>query len=171
MQIKQTPGDKADTVVINVKNGETTAIEPGELVVFAMSGTDDGLLVKRPSSMAAATAHSFFAGIVKDRLPADGSKMGTAQIFGFCRRAKIVRMTRAASTDAWASYPAWAAGDRLIVNTVADALSRSDAGAATVNPGVAIAIDTLASATTIASGTASTGLAVTAWAEVFLRAL
>jgi hypothetical protein len=171
MQIKNTPGDKPDTVVINVKNDESTALETGELVVYAMDGTDDGLAVEKPSSSSAAMATTFFAGVVKDRLPADGTKMGTAQIHGFCRRARIVRQTRAASTDSFASFVALALGDRLIIDTVNNAFSRSDAGAQSAAQAFAVMAETIASAASSASATSDTRTAITAWAKVFLRAL
>src|ERR1044072_2012438 len=92
-------GDKADTFKIPIRYDEAVALEQGTPVVFVMDGTDDGLAVVLPSTAGAAKSTMLFAGIVSDRAPNDGAKMGQAQIFGFCRRTKILRMTRAATTD------------------------------------------------------------------------
>jgi hypothetical protein len=80
-------------------------------------------------------------------------------------------MTRAASTDSWASYGAIAVGDQLTIDTVFNLFRRSTAGVAAVNTPMAVAMGSAASATTVASTTSVSILTSTVTMKVFVRAM
>jgi len=161
--------DKAEKFFVFVRNDEASAtISRGEPCCLIMDGTRDGFDVVSANSGAAAKATTLFAGIVAENMLA--GKVGQAQVFGFVTAIKVVRQTRAASTDSWASFPAVAVGDVLNVETVANGASRSAAGGAGAMGNI-IAGETLASATTLASGASGAGLALTANIKGFVRAM
>lgn len=171
MNIKTT-GDRAETVRLTVRNDESSAsLAVGDPVCFAMDGTEDGLAVVLPSSSTAAKATNFFAGVVTEAASQDLPKVAEVQVFGLCRKAKIRTATRAASTDNWASFTSWALGDRLALDSVNNAFSRSDAGVLSVIPAYAAVAETIASVASSASATSDARTAVTTYAKVFLRAL
>lgn len=153
-----------------VRNDESSAtISKGDPCIFAMDGTRDGKDVVLPSSSTAAKASQFFAGIaLEDIVAGQGGRIG---IRGIVQKVNITLMTRAASTDAWASHAALAVGDSLIVNTVGNGMSRSGAGSATIHPGYCVAMETVASATTQASTTSNTSLVSSTSIKCFLRAM
>ena len=153
---------------ITVRNDEATAsIAKGGVCVFNMDGTREGHDVVLPSSSTAVLASNYIAGIATKAIAAQ--QVGQVQVRGVVQTLNVVRMTRAASTDSWASFPAVAVGDQLIINTVANMMSRSGAGAATITPAMCVAMTTLASATTVASTTSVTGLVSSATIKAFLR--
>lgn len=163
-------GNKPESLEIPVINGETSEVEPGTPVCFKFDATDDGIEVVLPATAGAAKADTLLAGIVVEKnLPITLPKTGLAQVYGYCRVTKIVRQTRAATTDSFASYVAVAIGDRFVVNTIANAMSRSDAGVAGIAPGRVIAAETLASGASSASSTSITVTAITGTMKTFLR--
>lgn len=107
---------RSEGVVHVVKNADTVVLAAGMPAVFVFNGTDDGLAVV---SAATAGANKLAVGtagvIVKDIQP---GTLGNVQVYGFNRHTKILRATRAASTDNWASNTtAYATNDILIADT------------------------------------------------------
>lgn len=151
------------------RNDESVQINRGDPCIFAMDGTRDGKDVHLPSSSSAAKASQFFAGIALEDIPVGGG--GRVAIRGIVQKVNITLMTRAATTDGWASYPAIAVADSLIINTVGNGMSRSGAGAATIHPGYCVAMETVASATTQASTTSNTSLVSSTSIKCFLRGM
>lgn len=157
-----------ENATLIVRNDEASAtISKGQPVCFNMDGSREGKDVVLPGSLAAATANGFFAGIALENIASQQS--GKVQCRGVIQSVRVVLMTRAATTDGWASYPAYAVGDVLILNTVGNAMSRSTAGAATIVAPQCVAMQTLASATTQASTTSNTSLVSTTTIKAFLR--
>lgn len=163
-------GDTPEKKIIQVKNDESAQIAVGTPVAFVMDGTDDGFAVVLPATAAAAKATTLLAGIViQDPLPTALPKIGLAQIYGLCENANVLRQTRAATTDSFASAPAVAVGDKMVVETAYNCVSRSAAGAQSdVMAGIAAA-QTLASLASSASNATDTRLAITTTMKVFLR--
>jgi len=175
MQITQIPGftSPAERALIRVISAEASASIPaGSPACFVFNGTNDGVAVVLPSTGAAAKSQTLFSGVVPVAIAAGA--VGDCIVFGFCNNLRLVRATRAASTDAWASTPALAIGDALVINTVYNAFSFGVAGASTAILADVVAGQSLASATTLASssaGTADTRLADTTALRAFVRAM
>lgn len=150
MNHKMWSRDKAEDNLIGVKNIETTLdIEAGRPMIFAMSGTDDGLGVVLPSSSTAAKIGAFTAGVAVRTLGA--GKQGDCQVYGFNRNTKVVRGTRAASTDAWPSFAAFAIGDILSVDSTNNCFGRFGAASNLAVKWPFVIAEALASVTTMAS--------------------
>jgi len=92
-----------------------------------------------------------FCGLATKEIPVGGN--GQAMTYGFYQEARIIKMTRAATTDVFASYSAGAIGDILDFLTVTgvQALTRSGAGSATNDGWFAQLMETFVSSTTQAS--------------------
>jgi len=171
-------GNKYDVASIVVKNNTAAAIPMGAPVFMSFNGTDDGLAVIGANA-ASAVQQNMLAGIIVapglgavTGLTANGG-FGEAQVFGFCQSTRLVRQTRATSTDSYASAAAVSVGDILQVNTLTNVDALSDAGAgvtATVFP-FARAAQTLASAASSASTTADTSIFKTTLIKTFLTVL
>jgi len=99
-----------------------------------------------------AAEEGLFCGLATKEIAAGGR--GQAMAYGFFQEARIIKMTRAATTDIFASYSAGAIGDVLDFLTVTgvQALTRSGAGAATNGGYFALLMETFVSSTTQASG-------------------
>lgn len=150
------PNAPAEEAVVRILNGETSAtMLEGAPACYIFNGTDDGVRAVLPNTGTASRAHSLFAGVVGANIPAGA--FGPAIVFGYANTIRLVRATRAASTDAWASTPAIGIGDLLVVNTVHNAFTHSATGAITAFMAAIVAGQTLASATTLVSSSAGTG--------------
>lgn len=145
---------------ISVLNGESTAsILAGQPVSMSMSGTADGYSVVLPATATAAKAYSLHYGIAEPNRIDPNNVGGTGLagqymdvvVGGWAPTTRLLKATRAASTDAWPSYPAGAIGDQLAVDTVNNAMTRIGSVAQSVFPGVGNLLETYASATTVAS--------------------
>ncbi len=171
MQYKTLVGrGDAETLCEIVYNGETSQLDLGTPVCYAGDGTDDGSKVVLPSTQGATKAHTLVAGIVSEKnIGTTLPKTGLVQKKGYCPYTKLVRATRAATTDSWASQVAIAVGDVLVVDTVANALSRTAAGAASAYLAAFVAMQSLASAASAASTTSETRTAITSAIKTFLR--
>lgn len=149
----QTIGPKPQNMWKFVQSVETSVTikrgAPVVLVTAAASSAKFGYGVKSVESLAAAEQGLFFGLATDDIAPAAFGQT----VFGYVINARIIRMTRAASTDVWASTTAIAVGDVLAINTTAglQAVSRSGAGSALTNRHAIIAFETFASTTTAAS--------------------
>lgn len=171
MQFKNLVGrGDAETVCEVIVNGESSSITVGTPVCYAMDGTDDGSKVVLPATQGATKAHTLVAGIVSEKnLGTTLPKIGLVQRRGYCPVTKLVRATRAATTDSFASQVAVAVGDVLVVDTVANALSRTTAGAASAYFAGFVAGESLASVASAASTTSETRTAITSSIKTFLR--
>lgn len=159
-----------ETRLITVTNGESSEIPIGTPVCYAMDGTDNGSKVVLPSTGGVAKAHSLVAGIVVEKnLPTKLPKSGVLQVAGYCPYVKLLRQTRAATTDSWQSNTGVAIGDILVVDTLVNALNRTAAGAATGFFAAFVAAETVASAASAASTTSETRTAITTSIKAFLR--
>ena len=165
---------KPEDLVHVVKNSESVVIPCGSPCVYAMSGTDDGLSVVLPSSSAAAKVSAFFAGVAVKEIPV--GKLENVQVYGFNRKTLVYRGSRAASTDAWPTFAAFALGDILQINTVANAFASSGAGSALALQHIAVVAETFASVATAASTALGTGMVASqlSWiipVKTFIRAM
>lgn len=174
MRFSQINKNKPDNVYIVIKNGEASAaLTQGMPVVMKFNGTDDGLAVEKPSTTSDGQALGCLAGIMAETSLAAG-KIGLAQVYGFCQKVNVGRMTRSATDAAWASIPAIALGDVYKVDTVNDVLTRVGSNAASAFLPWCAAGTTIASTTT--ASTASTiygvsGTISTVQIQAFLRML
>lgn len=168
-------GDKPNRARAKVRNAETTiTILKGAPMVYNMNGTNDGIDAISVEAVPAAK-QGFFAGIsLQDILP---GKIRESLVHGVCEFARILVASRAATTDAWASYAAGATGDILsfISGAGLQAFVRSGAGSASNQFWVAQLVGTYASATTQASSVGSGTFSASIWsvttAKVFIRGL
>lgn len=143
--------DKAEDIVVTVKNVEVTSvIQSGQPCILAMAANiDDGLGVILPSNSTAVKVGAFFMGVAVKSL--NPGVVGDCQVWGFNRHTKVIRGTRAASTDAWPTFAAVTIGDLLSIDTVNNCFARSGAAS---NIGIKWPFnvaETLASVTTMAS--------------------
>lgn len=163
-----TLGDKANFISANVRNDESSAtIQPGQPVILAVDGTEDGLAVVLPTSATAARIGAFNFGVATMMIAP--ATIGEVQLNGMYGRAAIVLQTRAASTDTWASYAAGAIGNVLHPVSVANGLSNVAASTASAGAGYFLA-ETYASFTTQASSVGS-GLSLSRASKVFVRVM
>lgn len=171
MQMKSVSSFKPETQTAVVQNAEaSSSIAKGEPCCFVYNGTNDGVAVVTPATGTGAKATSLFAGIAQNAIVA--GQQGLVTRIGLNRYTKVLRQTRAATTDTWASFPAIAVGDLLVVDTVNNALSRNAAGASSGFLAFAMAAETAASATTLASsGTGASSTAVFSYIKTHLRSL
>lgn len=168
MRIKQV-GNKADTAFIVVRNSLSRDIPLGAPVFFTMNGTNDGLDVIDANG-AAGAKQEFLAGIAAGIIPAN--QIGEAQVFGICQNTRVVTITRAASTDTYNSVTAIVVGDVMAINTLtlADAISRSAAGAATAAiPNIVAAQAYTSTASQSSSFDTTSRTAITTFLKTFLR--
>lgn len=119
MRFKQV-GNKADIVAVVVHNGEASvAIPNGAPVCLELDGTNDGLDVVLPATIAANATGALF-GVALGAI-ANGA-YGEAQVFGFCNNLQLLASTRAATTDSW-STNSFANALILCVDTVNNVFS------------------------------------------------
>ena len=154
---------------VQIQNNGAAAIAQGAPAIYEMDGTDDGLSAENASDSTAGKASSFLAGVNPDPTAIAVGDYGRVQVRGFIDNLKLIRATRAASTDTYATLAAVAIGDELIVNTVGNGFSRDAAGAATAQLAAIVAVGTLASRASSASTTSDSGTEVTALIDAFLR--
>ena len=154
---------------IRVQNAEASAsITRGTPVCFVFNGTNDGVGVVLPNTGAAIKATALFAGVASQTIAA--GKQGIITISGYSVFVKVLRQTRAASTDVWATTPAYAVGEVLTIDTVNNVMNRSASIAASAFLPLMVVAQTLASAATLASTNFTTGYSRTAF-TTSIRAL
>lgn len=134
----KTVGNKADLAAIVVKNNSTTLTIPyGAPTFFTFNGTDDGTAVLNAHDAAAATNLNCFAGVVissQQQLPATGmgpGMTGEAQVYGFVQQLRLIRQTRATSTDSFSTVGTLSVGDILTILTNSGYDAYTDIGAST----------------------------------------
>jgi hypothetical protein len=166
MRFKQV-GNKEDLGFVVIRNSDTVKISKGDPVILNLNGTNDGLDIIRANSSAAKTHALLFGVATKD---VEINEYGEAQVFGFCRSLTLVRATRAASTDSWASQASIGAYNWLTLETVYGGFSSLASSAATYSP-FAVLGESLASYASSASVTSDTRTAITTSVKGFLRIL
>lgn len=175
----QTLGDKREFISTRVRNAEASAtISRGMPVVLAINATEDGLAVVLPSSKNAAQAILFKFGVALDDITA--GQLGNVQNWGVCNYVALVRQTRGASTDVWATQQTLGLSVGLAINTVNNFLSSISDSTATQASNAAVSLtdaliaaafmaQTLASFASSASSTADSRTAITVGVKAFLR--
>lgn len=169
MRLQLLNRESAEKIFIYVRNGSGGTLSAGRPTAFDMDGTRDGRDVSSATTAAAAKATSLFAGVPPIDIADNDS--GMVQVFGFIDNLMYAHVTRAASTDAWASYPALAVGDVMSIDTVGNGFNRSAAGAASAFLAGFVGAQTLASATTLASSIGGSELTLTTQINALLRAM
>lgn len=130
-------GGKAEGMVHVVKNLDTVEIPAGAPCIFNFNGTDDGLSVVLPSTAGAAKVAAFTAGPAVKTIPVGA--LQNVQVYGFNRYTRILRSTRAASTNDWAAGTvAFAVGDLLVPDTTGNAWIKSGVATAGVKSPVVV---------------------------------
>lgn len=168
MRFGQLSKDRPEKVHVQVRNDEASlAIGVGEPCCLVMDGTRDGLDVVTATTGAGAKATTLLAGVANSSIAA--SERGMVQVYGVIDNLKLIRQTRAASTDSYQSFTAIAIGDKLQVQTVGNGFSRAGAGAASDHKGYAAAGATYASGASSASTTSDSSTEVTTAIKAFLR--
>lgn len=131
-------GGKSEGMVHVVKNADTVTIQAGQPCIFVMNGTDDGLAVVLPSTAGAAKIASFTAGPAIRNI--EPGSMQNVQVYGFNRHAKVLRSTRAASTNDWASNSVtYGIGDLLVADSVGNSWVKSGVATNGIEAGVVVA--------------------------------
>ncbi len=159
--------DRAEIIDLQVQNDDSTAFVIGEPVIWKMDGTDDGLDVEQTSSSTEIKSH-FLAGICLSAIPASGG-LGMVRAYGVCPQIKIIRQTRAASTDSFQTLAAVSIGAALIIDTARDAMSQNGTNAVSTFLPYCVAIGTLASSVSTASTTSNSSLIVSTTIKGFIR--
>lgn len=159
--------DKREIIDLQVQNDDSTDFVIGEPVVWKMDGVDDGLDVEQTSSSTEIKSH-FLAGICLSAIPSGGG-LGMVRAYGVCAQIKIVRQTRADSTDSFQTLAAVSIGAALIIDTANNAMSQNGTNAVSTFLPYCIAIGTLASSASTASTTANTSTTVTVTIKGFIR--
>jgi hypothetical protein len=148
---------------LNVASAEASAsISIGVPVCFPLNLNGDGYNVVLPST-AGATGTMFTAGIAAPTQTGGARPGQTFDVIcmGFCNFTRLVRGTRAATTDTWPTFAAIGIGDIYTINTIANAVAYSTTADGAVPRGIqgaglatatAISGLTAASAATAASG-------------------
>ena len=140
---------KPEDIIHVVKNLEAVTIPVGTPVVYAMSGTDDGLGVILPSSSTAARISVFCAGVTIKAM--EPGKMENVQCYGFNRKTALFRGSRAASTAAWPTMAAMSLGDVLAIDQAGNGFISSASAANSAFQPMAVLAEAVASGSGFAS--------------------
>lgn len=162
---KETP----EKIFMYVRNGSGGTLSAGRPTAYDMDGTRDGRDISSATTATGVKATTLFSGVPPMDILDNNS--GMVQVYGFTDNLMYAHMTRAASSDAWASYPDLAVGDKMSIDTVGNAFAGVAAGAASAFLANFIAGQTLASATTLASSVGGAALALTTQINAFIRAM
>lgn len=159
---------------VSFRNGESSVALTIGMPVVLKAG-DESAVVSPNTGASAAVNHALFAGLLAADSVAAG-QYGDVVVAGYHQSARVLRMTRADSTSPWASFPAIATGDYFTIESVNNCIQRSGAGAASAGPFNIVAVQSLASATTLASDAATgtvpqSATALTMTCKVWVRAL
>lgn len=117
---------------LSVVNLETSSqILTGMPVCSTINLGSEGFGVVLPSTAGAARANTTTEGIaVPSSGAADPGEWFDIIPVGWCNFTRLVRGTRAVTTDPWPTFPALGLGDICSINTVANAIAYSTTGAA-----------------------------------------
>lgn len=177
--MSQLSGNKPVRTTVGIRNAEASATIPaGAPVVLVMNATNDGLDVVLPSSSSLAKLIGFGYGIASRSLaPGD---YGEGVVYGFVNSLLLMRQTRGASTDVWASEPARSVGEFLSINTALNGFQTCVSTIQVVTnattdtralraPFDAMLAQTLALYASSASSTADSRTAITSAVKAFVR--
>jgi len=181
-------GNKRDEVYTVIHNAETVnTMSIGQIAVFVLNGTNDGLDCQLPATLGATQAQAVPAGVVATQgfnvagIPSGG--YGEACVYGFCPNVQLTQQTRASSTAAWATQASVAQFQTLIPETLSNGMTtlaaQSFLTVSTGTAGVAVSqhlafaviAQTLASFASSASATSDTRTAITTMVKAFVRFL
>src|ERR1035437_3222095 len=170
-------GNKADKVIMNVRNDEASASIPaGTPVILNLSTTAsasaDGLGVVLPATAGDPLSFAAKYGVLTNTLAV--GQYGETVLFAIVTNALIARATRASSTASFSTYTTIASGIGLGIDTVNNAFGSAGASVAGLiasNAMMAILLDSLGSGTGSASTTSVTANTKYDTARVFLRML
>jgi hypothetical protein len=160
--------DRPERGFRQVHNDEASLdIGAGQPCCFNFDGTDNGLAVVLPVTGTVAKHTTGLAGIANNAIAA-GEK-GTVQVYGPHDAVKLIKITRATSTDPYVSKPAIAIGDILQIQPLGNGVERNGAGAVAKFMAYAVAMEVVASNASSASTTSDTSTEVTTTIKAFLR--
>ena len=168
-------GNKADKIILSVKNGETSATIPrGTPVVLNLSATaaaDDGLSVVLPSTAGAAASYAYKYGVALDNYAT--GQLGESILNGVATYALVGVLTRSATSASWPSSASSAASLVALGLDTANNCFLLGASSAGSLPGAGIAhmIDNVASIAGSASATSDTRTNIALGYRVFVRML
>ncbi len=182
----QTLGDKPEFLDVNIRNDESSAaLTQGKVACYKLDGTEDGLGVALPSTIAdEALSTLFFAGIVTD-LSIPAGRIGQVRKYGLIN-AIITRATRSLTSGgaSWSTVTTLAKGQFLGIDTVNNNLqtiasafsltyAATDSGAVTYPLTMPFAwlAETVATISASATTTTDSRTVLTALAKVFVRRL
>lgn len=156
---------KADFHIYTVKNNDAATISKGAPCILQMTGTDDGVLVCLPSTLPKGVSTLLYGVALSDIAAA---AIGEIQGYGFNRSTLLMRNTRAATTDSWASVSSFDIG--LVLYAVSlNAFSASASIGSALSQAYAVLAETLASLASSASATSDTRTAISVSCKSFLR--
>jgi len=141
--------DKPWRARISFRNGESTLSFSQGMPVVLLS-TDPSAVITPVTGASDGLNHALFVGLSAEYAHAKG-QYGDVVIGGYHAQARVLRMTKAASTDIWASFVAFAIGDYFTIDSVNNALMRSGAAAAAADQYRVAALEAFVSHTTRAS--------------------
>lgn len=169
-------GNKADKIIMNVRNDESSVTIPaGTPVVLNLSttasATADGLGVVLPATAGDPLSFAVKYGVTPNAIAAGA--YGESILFGIATNALVVRATRAGSTASFSTFTTYASGIGLGIDTVNNAFSpgASIAGAIASNAMMAILLDSLSTGSGSASTTSVSANTKYDNVRVFLRML
>lgn len=125
---------------------------------------NDGIYVLSAAEGYAAPAQGFHLGICQATVQA--GEYVSIRCFGFVNRLIVNIMTRAASTDNWASYPAVSEGQPIVPNS--QGYTTAGATQSAAYEGI-LAMEAVSSSASTTSSTADTRLTITAAVRAFVR--
>lgn len=159
--------DRPYQAKLSLNNEDAAALAIGQPVMF--SAGFDG--VQLPSSGVAATAPTFFAGVVTKATPV--GEVAPIICGGYAPSCKFVVRTRAGTTgtDVWASVASIPAGNYCTIDTTNNAFASSGVGAALASPYLAVIPSSVASIASVATSTSDTLTVSTALRPLFIRNL
>lgn len=167
MRFKQV-GPKADSVMMNVKNGDTVSIPRGTPVALIMNATDDGLAVCLPATAGAQKSGTMQMGVCLETLPVGA--LGDAIVYGIAPYAIITRATRAASSNSWSASAVVTDAWVLALDTLNNAfLPQASSLLTNTFVPAAVLVDTLGTVSASATATSDTRTALTTSARVFVK--
>jgi len=175
-------GNNQDHIGVSIRSAELSTVIRAGAPVFLDPTLADGVSVLTSNNYDT-TKTALFLGIATAEIgPGEDSE---SLVYGFYHRTRVITRARAASTDAWPSYTAHNIGELLNVVTDDGAQALRRIGTLTSGTGTdtatylesanladyVVLMQSLASASSIASATSNTSLFSYAYLKTLLRAL
>ena len=159
--------NRPHTARITCYNSDAAQIPRGAPVFLNYTAAGEEKYVALPSTGSAAKNTFLCQGLATANVPV--GEWGEFLVAGFHFAAKVIRQSRAASTDSYASVAAIAVGDYFTIDSVNNGLARSGAGAASIGPAMFAALETSVSLASTVSTTSDTSVAVTIGLKMLVR--